>query len=144
MDHYEMIDNDLTVSDDSERIDFNYTYELLRKTYWGKDLPYSRFEKGATHSLCYGLYLHEKQIGFARVVTDFSETASIWDIVIDEAYRGKGYGKKLVDAILASPKTAEVFKWFLMTEDAFGLYQRYGFTSEQHPFVMTKISDPTF
>ena len=144
MNHYEITNQDLMISDNSERLDLDYTYQLLRRTYWDKDLPYNRFKKCIEHSLCYGIYLRGKQIGFARVVSDFSETASIWDVVIDEAHRGKGYGKKLMTAILANPKTEEVFKWFLMTEDAFELYQRYGFTSEKHPFVMTKISDPTF
>ncbi len=141
---YQIKHDSLEVSDNKGMIDKNFTYNLLSNTYWGKNLPYQRFEKAFNNSLCYGIYINEVQIGFARVVTDFSETASIWDVVIDKPYRNNGYGKILLESILDNPKTTDVFKWFLMTEDAFSLYERYGFTSEKHPCVMTKITKPNF
>ncbi|MBK2124217.1 GNAT family N-acetyltransferase [Fangia hongkongensis] len=143
--HYEICYQDVTISDERDRIDVDYVYHnLLLNTYWARNLPYSRFKKSIDNSLCYGIYLGLKQIGFARVVTDFSETASLWDVVIDHHYRGNGYGKLLVESAIKNPKLKDVFKWFLMTEDAFALYEKFGFTKESNPFVMTKIMPPTF
>ena len=83
-------------------------------------------------------------MGFARVITDFSEFASIWDVFIDDTHRGKGVGKALMKYVLEHPRLRGVFRWFLMTEDAHGLYQKYGFKTESYnPYVMMKVMATT-
>jgi len=78
------------------------------------------------------------------VVTDYSECGLIWDVFIDPEYQRQGIGKLLMNSILTNPETKYVFNWFLMTEDAHEFYKQFGFTSDPHPFVMTKITPRTF
>jgi GNAT superfamily N-acetyltransferase len=92
------------------------------------------------NSLCFIVLYQGKQIGFARVITDFSEFASLWDVFIDDDHRKKGIGKMLMKYVLEHPRLRGVFRWFLMTEDAHGLYQKFGFKSEAYnPYVMMKV-----
>jgi GNAT superfamily N-acetyltransferase len=80
------------------------------------------------NSLCFGLYDQDKQVGIARVVTDYATFAWLCDVFIDEGYRGKGLGKWLVSVILSNPELKGVRRWLLITRDAHGLYRRFGFS----------------
>ena len=42
------------------------------------------------HSLPFGIFTDENQVGFARVVTDFATFAWIADVFVDEEFRGQG------------------------------------------------------
>jgi GNAT superfamily N-acetyltransferase len=104
-------------------------------------LPPERFPLVIENSVCFGVFFQGKQVGFARVITDFSEFASLWDVFIDDEHRGKGVGKALMQYILDHPRLKGIFRWFLMTEDAHGLYQKYGFKTEAYnPYVMMKVN----
>ena len=93
------------------------------------------------NSLCFGVYDGQKQIGFARIITDYSEFATLWDVFIDEPYRGKGIGKAFMDMVMNDPKIKGVYRWFLMTESAHGLYEKYGFRREPfNPYFMMRIN----
>ncbi|HEX2937734.1 MAG TPA: GNAT family N-acetyltransferase [Ruminiclostridium sp.] len=73
-----------------------------------------------------GIYYNEKQIGFARIVTDYAVFAWIADVIIDEKHRGKGLGKKIIEFIQGIPdipKTTQMIR----TKDAHLLYEKYGF-----------------
>lgn len=142
---YQQTINGFLFNTDKKMIDLQYVYDFLStKSYWSQGLPYERFFTAFTNSLCYGVYRNNKQIGFARVVTDYSECGLIWDVFIDPEYQRQGIGKLLMNSILTNPETKYVFNWFLMTEDAHEFYKQFGFTSDPHPFVMTKITPRTF
>ena len=93
------------------------------------------------NSLCFGVYDGATQIGFGRVITDYSEFASIWDVFIDRPYRKKGIGTAFMEMMLNNPKIKGVYRWFLMTEDAHGLYEKFKFRREAfNPYFMMKIN----
>jgi hypothetical protein len=133
------------LSDDKRKLDLTFCYDLLcTPTKTSTGIPAQRFPTVIENSLCFGIFDETTQIGFGRVVTDYSEFASIWDIFIDKAYRGKGLGKALMDMIMANPKVKGVYRWFLMTEDAHGLYEKYDFKREAfNPYVMMRINAST-
>lgn len=81
------------------------------------------------HSECYYLFSEKNLIGFARVLTDYSEIASLWDVVIHKAYRKNGLGKALMNYIFSDPSTQCVNQWVLYTDDAHDLYKKFGFVS---------------
>ncbi len=132
---------DYVLSADKKRLDLQYVYDLLCKpSRYSTGLPPERFPLVIKHSVCFGVYHEGKQIGFSRVVTDYSEFASLWDVIIEEEYRRRGIGKALMKYVFAHPQLQAIFRWFLMTEDAHGLYQKYGFKSEAYnPYVMMKV-----
>lgn len=85
------------------------------------------------NSLCFGLYFNNQQIGFARVVTDYAVFAWILDVFVLKEYRGKGYGKMLINEIMTHHKLQNIHRWGLGTEDAHGLYEQFGFNKLTKP-----------
>jgi len=124
-------------------LDLQYIYNLLcLPSRYSTGVPPERFAVLIENSECFGVFYQGKQIGFARAITDYSEFASLWDFFIDEDHRHKGLGKTLMKYILDHPRLKGVFRWFLMTEDAHGLYHKFGFKSEAYnPYVMMKVAD---
>ncbi|MDF5720557.1 MAG: GNAT family N-acetyltransferase, partial [Rhizonema sp. PD37] len=93
-------------------------------------------EKAIKNSLCFGLYEEQKQIGFARVITDYATSALLKDVFILEPYRGQGLGKWFIEYIVGYPELQDVPKWLLATNDAHGLYRRFGFKNLPEPEKM--------
>ncbi len=130
------------LSADKKKLDLHYIYNLLcLPSRYSTGLPPERFPFIIKNSACFGVYYQGKQVGFARVITDYTEFASLWDVFIDEEHRRKGVGKELMKYVFGHPFLRGIFRWFLMTEDAHGLYQKFGFKSEAYnPYVMMKVN----
>jgi GNAT superfamily N-acetyltransferase len=91
--------------------------------------------------LCFSVFYKGKQIGYARVISDRSEFASLWDVFIDEPHRRKKIGQELLKYIFKHPELRGIFRWFLMTEDAHGLYQKFDFKTEiYNPYIMMRVN----
>ena len=99
---------------------------LLRTTYWAGQRSVEKIEASLRHSACYGIWLEDEQklAGFARVISDYATTYYLCDVIIDEAYRGKGLGKALLAHITAAYAG---LRGLLLTRDAHGLYRQFGF-----------------
>ena len=85
------------------------------------------------HSICFGLYDGDRQIGFARVISDHATYAYLGYVFVLEEYRGRGYGKLLMEAIVSHPDLQGLRRWTLATRDAHGLYEHFGFTPLNFP-----------
>ena len=125
------------ISKDSTKIPVSQLAELLHKTYWAENRPVEAMEQSIRNSLCYGAYDPEdgKLIGFARVITDYATTYYLCDVVVEEAHRGKGIGKALLTEIVTDPRLCGL-KALLLTRDAHGFYQRFGFREELGRLMM--------
>jgi len=121
---------DYVISDDKDRIDDQRVFEMLSQTYWAKDYPQEVVTRAIEHSLCFGIYRQNEQIGFARCVTDHATMYYLCDVVIEDMYRGQGLGKALVKFI-TEHELLEPLKGLLKTKDAAGLYEQYGFEINQ-------------
>lgn len=130
---FEAHHDSFTVSTDPARLDMNAIYDFLSRAYWAKGRPRERTQDAMKNSLVFGLYQGEKQIGIARVVTDFSIVAYLCDVFIDDEYRGHGLGKWLVQSILEHPDLKHIRRWLLATDDAHGLYQQFDFEPLAEP-----------
>lgn len=107
---------------------------MLRKTFWAQDRPEDVILKSIENSLVYGIYHDNEQVGFARVLTDYATAYYISDVVIDEAHRGIGLGKKLIKNIVEDEQLINLLG-ILATLDAHGLYQQFGFISSGERFM---------
>lgn len=126
--HEVSLPDGLLISDDRSRLDLAFIHEALADAYWTVGRPRAHTERSIAHCLCFGIYLPDgRQIGFARVMTDYTFRAHIADVIIRPDKRGRGLGKALIQAVLGHPELATVTKWTLVTADAHGLYRQFGF-----------------
>jgi len=127
-DPFERHRGDVTLSTDRTRLDFPLVHRFLAEdSYWARGIGADAQRTAMEHSLCFGLYRKTVQIGFARVVTDFGRIAYLGDVFVLAPERGAGFGKWLVEQVLAHPSLARVDRWVLGTADAHSLYERFGF-----------------
>jgi len=116
-----------TISTDPSRLDMNAVHDFLARSYWAKTRPREYTDAAFANSLVFGLYEGSRQVGMARVVTDFIIVAYLCDVFIHEDFRGYGLGKWLMQTMLEHPDLLHVRRWLLATDDAHGLYQQFGF-----------------
>jgi GNAT superfamily N-acetyltransferase len=132
-----------TISTDPDRLDLEATHAYLANdSYWAAGIPFPVFRKSVDHSLCFGVYHQGRQIGFARVISDFATFAYLADVFILDEYQGQGLGKWLVTSLLSIPELQGLRRWMLVTRDAHELYARYGFTPLAHPEWLMEIAKP--
>ncbi|MDX8340824.1 GNAT family N-acetyltransferase [Draconibacterium sp. IB214405] len=130
----------LQVSTDKTKLDIKLIHDYLSKeSYWAVGRNIEVVQRSIENSLCFGLYIDNKQIGFARVVTDYAVFAWIMDVFILKDYQGNGYGKKLMHAIMTHEKLQNLQRWGLGTDDAHGLYEQFGFKPLEKPQNMMEI-----
>ena len=122
----EVYSDEFLISDDKTLIQPQRVFEMLHKSYWAGERSLETIKKSIEHSLCFGVYQAGEQVGFARCVTDYATSFLLVDVIIDERYRGRGLGKKLVPFIL-SHDLLQGLTGTLATRDAHGLYAKYGF-----------------
>ena len=122
-----------TISTDPARLDIDAICDFLARAYWANTRPRERTERAIQNSLVFGVYDGDRQIGIARVVTDYSIFAYLCDVFIHEDYRSHGLGKWLIQTIMEHPDLKEMRRWVLVTNDAHGLYKQFGFASIEDP-----------
>ena len=125
--------DNFTISTDFNRLDIDTIFNFLQRAYWANTRPRERTEKALQHSLVFGLYDRDRQIGVGRVVSDYSVFAYLCDVFIHEEYRAHGLGKWLIQTIMEHPDLKDVRRWVLVTDDAHGLYKQFGFASIPDP-----------
>lgn len=136
------MDDRFRISDDKDELDLDLIHGFLRESYWAKDIPRALVEKSIHHSLCFGVYEGIKQVGFARVITDYATFGYLADVFILPEYRGLGLSKRLMDEILAHEELQGLRRWMLATKDAHGLYEQKGFVPLSKPERFMEISRP--
>ena len=125
---------DYLLSTDKAKLQINYIHNYLSvESYWAKNIPIEIVKKSIEGSLCFGVYLNEQQIGFARVITDNATFGYLADVFIDKDYRGKGLSKELMTFIMESDFVKVIRSFLLATLDAHGLYKQFGFKSLPEP-----------
>lgn len=123
----------ITISTDKEKLQIYVIHQFLTETYWAKGRTLEEVKKTIEHCLCFGMYLDGKQIGFARLATDYTVFAYLMDVFVLPEYRGKGYSKQLMKAINEEPQLQSCKVWMLKTSDAHKLYKQFGYTELKYP-----------
>ncbi|SFZ89416.1 Acetyltransferase (GNAT) domain-containing protein [Flaviramulus basaltis] len=130
----------IEISTDKSRLEIDVIHKFLTTAYWAKGRTIEEVKKSISHCLCFGVYLDKRQIGFARIATDYTVFAYLMDVFILPEFRGKGYSKKLMKSINEEPKLQTCKVWMLKTSDAHNLYKQFGYNELSHPDkVMERI-----
>jgi len=122
-----------TISTDLSRLDVDAIADMLARAYWAQGRTNELIARYLQHSLTFGLYDGSRQIGLARVVSDYTTFAWLCDVFIHEDYRGRGLGKWLMETVHSHPDLQGLRRWMLATRDAHGLYSQFGWTPLDNP-----------
>jgi GNAT superfamily N-acetyltransferase len=121
------------ISTDPAELDLNWLVPAIsERAYWALGRPSERIEASIRGSLCFGAFDGDRQVGFARVVTDRATFGWICDVFVDEPARGRGIGTALMRAIVSDPRL-QGCRLVLATRDASGVYGPHGFVPLRNP-----------
>lgn len=133
----ENVDARLQISTDLARLDVGMIYRFLsEESTWAVGIGRDVVERAIDNSLCFGAYLDGRQVGFARVISDYATFANLVDVFVLPAYRGRGISKHMMEAVMAHPSLQGLRRFTLATFDAHGLYRRFGFTAPGRPELL--------
>ena len=122
------------ISTDKQRLDVEMIHRfLIEESYWAKTRTQEQTRTAIQNSLCFGVYEGDRQVGFARVVSDLATFAYLGDVFVLSEYRGRGVSKRLMKTIIEHPDLQGLRRWLLATRDAHGLYELFEFSSLKHP-----------
>ena len=122
------------ISTNKFKLDITAIHHFLStEAYWSLDIPLEMVKKSIEHSLNFGLYYNEQQIGFARIISDFSTIAYLGDVYVLSEFRGRGLSKWLMETITSYPELQGLRRWILLTRDAHGLYKQFGWKEIANP-----------
>jgi GNAT superfamily N-acetyltransferase len=132
-----------TFSTDKTKLDVLYIHKFLSdKSYWARAVPIDIVRQSINNSMAIGIYHEDRQVGFARVVSDFATFAYLADVFVDEAYRGRGLSKRLIEFIFSFEDLTRLRRFLLATADAHSLYAQYGFKPLKSPERFMEIHKP--
>jgi GNAT superfamily N-acetyltransferase len=127
-------DSSFRVSTDRTKLDVPMIYRFLSEnSTWAVGISRAIVERAIESSLCFGGYIDGRQIGFARVVTDYATMAHLCDVFVLPEFRGHGYAKQMIRVVMEHPSLQGLRRFTLNTSDAHSLYERFGFTVPQQP-----------
>jgi GNAT superfamily N-acetyltransferase len=129
------------ISTDRARLDLPLIHTFLASSYWANAIPLAIVERSIAHSLPFGVYEGRRQVGFARVITDYATFAYVADVFVIPEYRARKLGQWLMAVISAHPHLQRLRRWVLATRDAHGLYKKVGFAPLENPsFFMERFT----
>ena len=135
----ETVRGEYRISTDPTRLDAPAIHAYLSRAYWAEGIPLKTVQRALEHSLCFGLYHPDGQVGLARVITDYATFAYLCDVFVLENHRVRGLGKWLIECVLAHPELRNLRRFSLATRDAHELYRRFGFQPLTRPERVMEI-----
>ena len=116
------------ISTEKEKMDIDLIHSFLTRSYWAEGISKEIVSRSIDGALCFGVFENDKQVGFARMITDRATFAYLADVFILEEYRGLGLSKWLMEVIMSHPDLQGLRRLMLATRDAHELYKKFGFT----------------
>jgi len=132
---------DCLLSSDASRLQFEFVHRFLaEQSYWARGVTQAALREALDHSLCFGVYQANEQLGFARVVSDRTRFAYLADVFVRDDRRGRGLGRALIEFVLAQPAVRNVERFLLGTRDAHALYEPFGWERAASDRFMVRLS----
>ena len=133
---------EFVVTTDAAWLDEDLIHKVLSTGYWAEGIPREVVARSIRNSLCFGVFEGAKQVGFARVISDYATFAYLADVFIIESHRGRGLTKFLMECIFRHAELQGLRRWTLITRDAHSLYAQFGFKSLPHPERFMELHNP--
>lgn len=134
--------NAYSISSDPKKLDIPAIHAYLSESYWSRGIPIEVLQKAIEGSICFGAFCGKDQVGFARVITDRATFAYLCDVYVLEQHRGEGLARELMESIMQHPELQGLRRFTLVTRDAHGLYEKFGFKPLSKPEGYMEILRP--
>jgi GNAT superfamily N-acetyltransferase len=134
--------NGFIVTSDPRKVDRRVVADFLADSYCAQGISAATVNRSIDGSICFSLLEGERQIGFARVISDRATIAYLGDVFVLPGFRGRGLGKWLMKCVLSYPELRGLRRWILVTRDAHGLYEQLGFKALSRPESHMELHDP--
>jgi GNAT superfamily N-acetyltransferase len=135
--------NEYTISTDNMKLDIYAIHKFLAyESEWSNGMPINTLKTSIENSLNFGLYHLNKQIGYARIISDYSTIAYLGDVFVIKEYRGFGLSKWLINEVMEHPNLQRLRRWILLTDSAEWLYKKFGFTQITYPEYYMEKHNP--
>ena len=144
----------IRITTDVASMDLDAIHAYLTRSYWSEGIPKELVARAMAGSICFGLLdsarsrgssnppPRERQIGFARVITDGATYAYLCDVYVLEEYQGRGLGTWMMRELMSHPDLQGLRRFGLVTRDAHGLYEKLGFAPLANPSGHMEIVRP--
>ncbi len=143
MEFISLINEDYTITTDKSLMQLDAIHRWLStEAYWSKNIPYKTVESAFNNSFCIAVLHCGKQIGYARLITDYTTHAYLADVYIEQAHRGKGLSKQMMQVLMDLDWVKKLRRIMLATVDAKGLYEKFGFAAPKHPDRLMEVMQP--
>ncbi|MEY4936012.1 MAG: hypothetical protein RIS64_2371 [Bacteroidota bacterium] len=134
MKNLHLIKGDFQLTTDPDRMELAVIHHFLaHQSYWAKNIPFEVVKKAVENSLNFGVFHAASQVGYARVITDYTTIAYLGDVFVLPDYRGKGLSKWLMENIMNHPNLQGLRRWILLTADAHELYKQFDWKQIDKP-----------
>jgi GNAT superfamily N-acetyltransferase len=133
---------ELRLCTDPTEMDAVAIHAVLTEMYWSRGIPLDTVRRAIEGSLAIGVFDGDRQVAFARAVTDGATFAYVADVYVLEAYRGRGVATRMMEAMTTHPRLRGLRRWLLSTRDAHGLYRKFGFAPVSAPDRLMERRDP--
>jgi GNAT superfamily N-acetyltransferase len=134
---------DYYITTDRDKLDMAVIHDFLSNhSHWSKGIPIETVRKSIDNALNFGLYHHGKQVGYARLITDYATIAYLGDVFVLPEYRGRGLSKWLMEVVMSYPDLQGLRRWVLLTSDAHGLYEKTGWKRVARPELYMEWHNP--
>jgi GNAT superfamily N-acetyltransferase len=140
--HHSWSMSDYEISTDPARVNVGVVHDFLTHSYWAQGIPLETVSRSIENSICFGVYHGNQQVGFARVISDCATFAYLADVFVLPQFRGRGLSRWLMECIISHPDLQGLRRWMLATQDAHGLYARFGFMAIKSPERWMEIHRP--
>jgi GNAT superfamily N-acetyltransferase len=124
--------DDFCISTDPKHVDFDVVLEFLSDAKWWTELTRESLDRALRNSLCFSLMEDGRQIGVARLITDYVTYAYLCDVYIEKTRRRQGLGSWLIRSILEHPEIKNLKRVALITHDAQAFYLGLDFNFASH------------
>jgi GNAT superfamily N-acetyltransferase len=130
------------IKTDRKLMDIDLIHQFISNSYWAKGIPKQTLIRSLDNSLCFGVFIDDQQVGFARVVTDKATFAYLADVFVLKEHRGRQLAKKMINEVLDHPELQRLRRIMLATQDAHELYRQFGFASLSNPNSIMAVVKP--
>ena len=130
------------ISTDNAKLQVEMIHSELTVCSWACGVDLKTVKTAIEHSLNFGLFRGNEQIGYARFITDYATFAYMTDVFVIESYRGHGLGRWLVECMLTYPGVQRYRRLLLATTSAPWLYEKLGFEVSANTSLFWQINRP--